>query len=109
MPPKMPSTPRKFQKEYPDVWRAFQDLAEKCHEAGPLDEKCRKVMKLGLAIGAGLEGGTHSAVRHARAAGMSQEEIEHAVLLAISTIGWPAALRAWTWVNDDTAASEDES
>jgi len=83
------------------VWGAFNDLGERCHEAGPLDEKSRRLVKLALSIGAALEGATHSAVRNARKAGITPEEIDHVALLAITTLGLPAATRAMTWVTDN--------
>ena len=83
------------------MWGAFNDLGERCHEAGPLDEKSRRLVKLALSIGAALEGATHSAVRNARKAGITPEEIDHVALLAITTLGLPAATRAMTWVTDN--------
>ena len=46
------------------------------------------------------EGATHSAVRNARSVGITQEEIDHVALLAVSTLGMPAATRAFTWIRD---------
>jgi 4-carboxymuconolactone decarboxylase len=89
-----------FQTTYPEVWRAFNELGEQCHDAGPLDEKTRRLVKVALAIGAGLEGGTHSAVRKALAAGVGEEELQHVVVLSATTVGWPAMVRSWTWVQD---------
>src|SRR5205823_5263880 len=53
--------------------KAFNDLGDRCHEAGPLDEKSRRLVKLALSIGAGLEGATHSAVRSAARRGSSKK------------------------------------
>ena len=89
-----------FREKYPDVWRAFSKLAEECHEAGPLDEKTRRLVKVALAIGAGLEGATHSAVRHAIDAGTSEGELAHIAALGITTLGFPSAMRALSWIND---------
>lgn len=97
----LPKAVNQFRKRHPDVWKAFNDLGERCHEAGPLDEKSRRLVKLALSIGAGLEGATHSAVRNARKAGITPEEIDHVALLAITTVGLPAATRAMTWVTDN--------
>ena len=97
---KPPNTVQHFQETYGDVWKAFSALADKCHEAGPLDERNRRALKLGLAIGAGLEGGVHSAVRHALASGFTPDEVRHAAILAISTIGFPSSMRAFTWIQD---------
>ena len=71
-------------------------------KAGPLDENSRRLVKLALSIGAGLDGATHSAVRNAHKADITPEEIDHVAVLAITTLGLPAATRAMTWVSDDT-------
>jgi 4-carboxymuconolactone decarboxylase len=97
----LPKAVNQFRKRHPEVWKAFNDLGERCHEAGPLDEKSRRLVKLALSIGAGLEGATHSAVRNARKAGITPGEIDHVALLAITTLGLPAATRALTWVTDN--------
>ena len=71
-----------------------------CHEAGPFDEKARKLAKLGIAIGAGSEGAVHSAVRKALQAEVSKEEIMHVGILAITTIGLAHAIAAITWIKE---------
>jgi alkylhydroperoxidase/carboxymuconolactone decarboxylase family protein YurZ len=90
-----------FEKKHVEIWEAFKTLAGKCHETGgPLDEKSRRLVKLGIAVGHRHEGAVHSATRHALDAGISPDEIFHAGILAITTIGWPAAYAALTWIND---------
>jgi 4-carboxymuconolactone decarboxylase len=100
MPAKVPPFVADFRTTHADVWEAFNALADKCHNAGPLDEKTRRLVKVALSVGAGLEGGTHSAVRNARHAGITDEELAHVCVLAITTLGFPAAMRALTWVSD---------
>lgn len=100
MPQQLPKPITEFKKLYPDVWKAFTELGERCHEAGPLNERDRRLVKLALSIGAGLEGATHSAVRNARRAGVSGKEIDHVVVLAVTTLGLPSATRAFTWTRD---------
>ena len=96
----LPKAVNDFRKRHPDVWKAFNELGERCHEAGPLDEKSRRLVKLALSIGAGLEGATHSAVRNALTSGITAKEIDHVAVLAISTLGLPSATRAMTWIAD---------
>ena len=96
----LPKAVNQFRKKHKKVWKAFNELGESCHQAGPLDEKTRRLVKLALTVGAGLEGATHSAVRNARKSGVSTEEMEHVALLSITTLGLPAATRAWTWIAD---------
>ena len=97
---KLPDRPANFARECPEVWAAFETLADRCHEAGPLDAKTRRLVKLGIAVGAGLEGGVHSQVRNALAEGITPAELRHVVLLGLTTLGFPASMAALTWVND---------
>ncbi|MHC4453531.1 MAG: carboxymuconolactone decarboxylase family protein [Planctomycetota bacterium] len=96
----LPSQFKSLVKEYSDVCEAFQNLGTQCHNAGPLNEKERKLAKLGIAIGTGSEGAVHSAVRNALKVDISKEEIMHVSILAITTIGLPQATAAMTWIND---------
>ncbi len=92
-----------FSQRYPEVGAAFAALGQACHEkGGPLDEKTRRLAKLALAIGSQHEGAVHSATRHALEAGVTPEELMHVAILAITTIGWPGAYAAMTWIADLT-------
>lgn len=102
---KLPQPVEEFRNDYADVWTAFTQLGDHLHKAGPLDEKTRRLVKLALAIGAGLEGATHSAVRNALAASVTPEEIKHVAVLGITTLGFPSAVRALTWIGDDLKSS----
>ena len=95
-----PKWTKHFQKAYPKIWRAFQTLGDECHRAGPLDARSRRLVKVGIAAGYGSEGALHSAVRNALAEGVSPDEIRHAVLLSITTIGFPSAQAALSWAED---------
>jgi alkylhydroperoxidase/carboxymuconolactone decarboxylase family protein YurZ len=103
----LPSPVKGFRDDYKEVWQAFTELGDSCHRAGPLDERTRRLVKLALAVGAGLEGGTHSAVRNAVAAGISPEEMKHVAILGITTIGLPASMRALTWIGDGLSPEDD--
>ena len=103
--PKPSIVAEQIRTNNPEIWKAFNSLAQACHNAGPLDEKTRRLVKLAIAVGAGTEGGTHSAVRHASEAGVTAEEMAHVALLSITTIGFPAAGRALSWIQDKTQGS----
>jgi 4-carboxymuconolactone decarboxylase len=90
------------RETYPEVAAAYDALGEAAHTAGPLDAKNRQLAKLALAIGAGLEGATHSHTRRALEMGISPEELRHVALLAITTLGFPTAMRGMSWINDIT-------
>jgi 4-carboxymuconolactone decarboxylase len=97
---RLPKPYQNFQKKYNRVWTAYEELGAAVHTAGPLDEKTRELVKLALAVGAQLEGATHSHTRRALAAGASAAEIRQVVLLAIPTIGFPRMMAALSWVDD---------
>jgi 4-carboxymuconolactone decarboxylase len=98
--PPLPKTVESFSASFASVWQAFQKLGEECHGAGPLDERVRRLVKVGIAAAAQSEGAMHSAVRHAKAAGISADEIRHAIVLSITTIGFPHAMAAMSWADD---------
>ena len=78
----------------------FRLLGDECHRWGPLDAHTRRLVKVGIAAGAGSEGGLHSAVRNALVEGVSKDEIRHAIVLSITTIGFPRAQAALSWAED---------
>jgi alkylhydroperoxidase/carboxymuconolactone decarboxylase family protein YurZ len=105
----LPRPVERFKTDYAEIWRAFNQLGDECHNAATLDEKTRRLVKLAIAVGAGLEGGTHSAVRNALDAGITPEEIKSVAILAITTIGFPASMRALTWIGDGLSAEDDST
>lgn len=99
----MSQLPKKFEEfknKYPDIFDAYEKLGESVHTAGPLDEKTRALIKIGLSAGAQLEGALHSHVRKALEAGVTKEEIYHTILLALPTIGFPSMMAALSWADD---------
>ena len=104
-----PKTIQNFQSKYPQIYEAFADLGKRCHEGGPLDEKTRRLVKLGMAIAFRHEGAVHSAARNARKSGATLEELHHVAILAITTIGWPAAFAAMSWINDASVHPKSRS
>jgi 4-carboxymuconolactone decarboxylase len=97
---KLPKPFVQFTREHPAVGRAYEALGTASAEAGPLDAKTRELVKLGLAIGARLEGAVHSHARRAREAGATVAEIRHVVALAAPTLGLPTTVAAYTWVRE---------
>lgn len=97
--PPLPETVESFSASFAPVWQAFQKLGDECHGAGPLDDRVRRLVKVGIAA-AQSGGAVHSAVRHAKAAGIPAEEIRHVIVLSITTIGFPRAMAAMSWADD---------
>jgi alkylhydroperoxidase/carboxymuconolactone decarboxylase family protein YurZ len=97
--PRPPKTYEAFLKRYPKIGEAWQAIAAAGRE-GPLDEKTVRVVKLAVALGALREGAIHSNVRKALALGISREEIEQVIALTAGTIGLPATVAVFSWVQD---------
>lgn len=100
----LPKVLEEFAAKYPEVWEAYNRLGEAIAQAGPLDERTQRLVKLAIAIGAQREGAVHSHTRRALKAGLTPEELLHVGILAITTLGWSGAFAAITWMNDIIAA-----
>jgi alkylhydroperoxidase/carboxymuconolactone decarboxylase family protein YurZ len=98
----LPGTAGQVAKEKPELWRAFQALGAATGAAGPLSEREQRLVNLALALGGDSDGATHSHARRGLADGLSADELEHVAFLAITTLGWPQAVRGLTWVRDVT-------
>lgn len=96
----LPPTVQKLSQERPELWQAYEALGKACGQAGPLDERTRRLVKLALAVGGGSEGAVHSHARRALAEGLNGEELRQVAVLAIPTLGFPRAIAALTWVED---------
>lgn len=97
---KLPSRYEKFGKDFPKVLEAYEKLGDNCLSAGPLGKKDCALIKLGIALGAGMEGAVHAHTRKSLAAGASPAEIRHAILLATTTVGFPRMMSALSWADD---------
>ncbi len=89
-----------FINRFPKLGKAWDMMREAEAEAGPLDEKTRRLVKLAIAAANESEGATHSAARKARRAGASLEEMEQVVALAASTVGLPKAVKIYRWIRE---------
>ena len=95
-----PSGAGAFAKQFPDAWDAYAALGKAAAEAGPLDAKTRRLLKVALSIGAGSEGAVHSHTRQGRDEGLSAAELKQVAVLAITTLGFPAAMAGLSWIGD---------
>lgn len=101
---KLPSAYRRFATDHPRITEAYERLSDAVLGEGPLDRRHAELVKIGIALGARLEGAVHSHVRRALEAGATADEIRHAVRLALTTIGFPSMMAALGWVNDVLSA-----
>jgi alkylhydroperoxidase/carboxymuconolactone decarboxylase family protein YurZ len=89
-----------LQTRQPELVEAYERLGAAATEGGPLEAREVRLVKLALAVGAGLEGAVHSHARRALEAGISGDALRHAVLQSTTTLGFPAMMRSMTWLED---------
>lgn len=99
-----PKTYTAFTQRFPDLARGWEAMRD-AESRGPLDEKTRRLIKLGIALGGMKEGAVHSGVRKAVEAGASRPEIEQVVALAASTLGLPSTVAVYSWVLEQLGES----
>jgi len=102
----LPSAAGGIAEQQPELWRAYQELGAAAAVAGPLESRTRRLIHLALAIGAASEGATHSHTRRALAEGLIVEELDHVALLAVTTLGWPQAIRGLCWIRDVSSGQQ---
>ena len=89
-----------MKRDYPELMKAVEALGLAATSAGPLEEKTKHLVQLGAAAALGSEGAVHSHARRALQAGASPEEVRHALLMLVSTIGFPSVVAAMSWIDD---------
>jgi 4-carboxymuconolactone decarboxylase len=103
-----PQPPIQFEQltdRFPELAAAYAEYGKAATGAGPLEARMAHLVKLGVSIGMRHEGAVHAHTRKALAAGFSPDELRHAALLAAPTLGWPAMMAAYLWVEDELAAA----
>jgi alkylhydroperoxidase/carboxymuconolactone decarboxylase family protein YurZ len=89
-----------FRQRYPEVAGAQDGVGVALDAAGPLDARTRRLVKLGIAVGALADGAVRSNARKALSEGASPEEIRHVAVLALTTAGFPTTIAALGWVDE---------
>jgi alkylhydroperoxidase/carboxymuconolactone decarboxylase family protein YurZ len=89
-----------FVEKHPELAEALGQLGEACHKAGPLEPKTRHLIKLGIATAQRSEGGVKTHTRRCLDAGATEAEVRHAVLLSLTTAGFPGMIAAMGWLNE---------
>ena len=97
---KLPKNFQRIQERYGQVVKSLDDLKDATHAAGPLDEKTAHLIQLAAAAAIRSEGAVHSHARRALKAGATPEDIRHAAVLTIPTIGFPTVAAVLSWIED---------
>lgn len=96
----LPKKYQDFASSYPEIFDVYKELGTKIRTSGPLDEKTQNLVKLGIAVGANSRGAVMSHTRKAIDTGATKEEIHHAILLAMSTTGFPNMIASYYWADE---------
>lgn len=102
----LPTHFRSVRDRFPKVMEALDELGKAAGQQGPLDAKTAHLIQLAASAAIQSEGAVHSHVQRATAAGATPEEIYHAVVMLVSTVGFPRVAAALSWV-DDVLKTED--
>ena len=86
-----------FKEEFPEIHEKHEALGKAVHEkAGPLSDQSRWLIKIAISAACNHKRALETHLRKARAAGVDEDEIKHALLLLIPTAGFPAFMKSYT-------------
>ena len=97
---KLPEQYLSIKKRFKKYFTAVDNLGKAAKAAGPLNTKTAHLIQLAAAAAVKSEGAVHSHTRRALKAGAKPEEIQHAIILLTSTIGFPTVSAALSWADD---------
>ena len=86
-----------FKKDFPGINASHEAMGELIHDqAGPLPEKVRWLIKVAISGASRHHLALETHISKARAAGATDKEIEHTLLLLIQTVGFPTFMEAYS-------------
>ena len=92
----VPALYSEFRAQFPEILQRHEALGRAVHDqGGPLDEKTRSLIKLGIDAASHHQTAVTTQVARARDAGASEEEIMHALLLVIPSCGFSTFMEAY--------------
>jgi AhpD family alkylhydroperoxidase len=87
----------KIKKEFPQVYARHEALGREIHEkSGPIPPKSRWLIKIAISAATKHERALETHILKAKEAGVTDEEIKHALLLLITTAGFPTFMEAFS-------------
>ncbi len=101
----VPRPCKEVDKRYRDLATACKEPGRQSLDAGPLGETCRELVKLGISVGARLEGAVHAHTRLALERGATPDQVLHVARLAGASLGPLAMMAAQGWIREAIEAS----
>ena len=87
----------RFIEDYPAVWQAHQEMAQACAESGPMGRKTRELIKVAISGAANMETALERHAVMAIQEGATPDEVYQAVMLLVTSVGFPRASAAMKW------------
>lgn len=97
----------RLAESFPEVAAAYERLSEACRRAGPLDDPDVALLKLAVSVGRGAPRTVHAHTRKALRAGVDPGALRQVALIALPTLGLPAALDALGWIEESIAEAAE--
>ena len=87
----------RFKEEFPEVYHKHEALGKEIHEkVGPLEENSRWLIKIAISAACNHKRALATHIKKAQAAGVTDAEIKHTLLLLIPTVGFPMFMKAYS-------------
>jgi 4-carboxymuconolactone decarboxylase len=96
-----------FHGAHPVVAEAFDELGRATEQAGPLDARTQRLVKVALAVGSLSEGAVRSNARKALGAGDTAADLRHVALIVITSCGFPTAIAGLGWIEEVLGDTEE--
>jgi 4-carboxymuconolactone decarboxylase len=88
---------RVFKAELPELSQMIDATSHALHvEGGPLDERTRALLKVAVSAASGHQRALQTHLAAAREAGIGEPEIVHALLMLVTTCGFPTFMEAYS-------------
>lgn len=98
-----------LSNEFPAVVAAYDRLSDACRDAGPLNSAAVALVKLAVSVGGRAPRTVHAHAKKALRAGADPAALRQVALIALPTIGLPAALDALRWIDESIREQAHES
>jgi 4-carboxymuconolactone decarboxylase len=102
----LPDIFKTFVERHRSISEALLKVGELCSQAGPMDQVTQHLIQMGIAVGAGSQGGVRSHARRALDAGATKEQVLQTVLLSSTIVGFPAMIAAYGWLEELISARD---
>jgi len=88
---------KRFKEDFPKVYSGHEALGKEIHEnSGPLQERTRWLLKIAISGTSHHPVALETHILKAREAGVTEDEIKHALLLLIQSTGFPTFMEAYS-------------